>query len=43
VEFNKEQTIAKVHYRLLYQGGEALYFKINEKWILQNAGLTWQE
>lgn len=43
VDFNNDRTIAKVNYRLVYQGGEATYIKENGKWTLKDAHLTWIE
>lgn len=41
--FNKDRTIAKINYRLVYQGGEAIYTKQNGEWKLKDAHLTWIE
>jgi len=43
IDFNNDRTIAKVNYRLVYQGGEAMYKKENGKWKFVNAHLTWIE
>ncbi len=43
IDFNKDKSLAKVYYRLVYQGGEATYKKINGKWKFINAKLTWIE
>ncbi len=43
IDFNNDRTIAKVNYRLVYQGGEANYIKQNGEWKLNNADLTWIE
>lgn len=43
IDFNNDKTIAKVNYRLVYQGGEAVYIKQNNEWKLKDAHLTWIE
>ena len=43
INFNKKRNLAKVNYRLVYQGGEAIYVKKNGKWTLKEAYLTWIE
>ena len=43
IEFNKDRTLAKINYRLVYQGGEADYKKVNGKWVFAGARLTWIE
>lgn len=43
IDFNKDRTIAKVHFRLVYQGGEANYYKENGIWKLKNSYMTWIE
>ncbi len=43
IDFNQGRTIAKVNYRLIYQGGEAIYIKQNGEWKLKDAHLTWIE
>ena len=43
IDFNKDRTIAKVNYRLVYQGGEAVYIKQNGEWQFKEAYLTWIE
>jgi hypothetical protein len=43
IDFNNDKTIAKVNYRLVYQGGEATYIKQNGEWNLKDAHLTWIE
>lgn len=43
IVFNKDRTLAKVNYRLVYQGGEAIYKKVSGRWNFLNAHLTWIE
>ena len=43
IDFNKDLTLAKVNYRLGYQGGEATYKRHNGKWIFIDGHLTWIE
>ena len=43
IQFNKDITLARVNYRLVYQGGYAIYKSENGKWQLQDAKLTWIE
>lgn len=43
IDFNENKTIAKVHYRLGYEGGAALYKKQDSKWKMQEFQLIWIE
>lgn len=43
VTFDKEMKYAKVDFRMVYEGGEALLKKDNGKWILISAKRTWIE
>lgn len=43
ISFNSDRTIARVNFRLVYQGGEAIYKKQNGQWILEKSKLTWIE
>ncbi len=41
--FDKERKTALIYFRLIYEGGEALYKKIDNKWTLVESKLTWIE
>jgi len=41
--FNKNLDFAKVYFRLVYEGGEAILKKENGKWQLLSSRLTWIE
>lgn len=41
--FNKEREIALVFFRMVYEGGEALYKKMDGKWTLIDSKLNWIE
>ena len=41
--FNKRLTKAKIHFRVGYQGGEALIGKRDNKWIITESKETWIE
>lgn len=43
IRFNKSLTKAAVDFRLFYQGGTALYERINNKWKLKKSSLIWIE
>jgi hypothetical protein len=43
VDFNNDRTVANVHFRLVYQGGVAIYIRENGKWTLKDSHLTWIE
>lgn len=43
ITFDKYMKYAKVDFRLVYEGGEALLKKEGEKWILINSKRTWIE
>ncbi|MFV0538726.1 MAG: hypothetical protein ACK5M3_15385 [Dysgonomonas sp.] len=43
IVFDKEMKYAKVFFRIVYQGGEALLKKENGKWHLVSSKLTWIE
>lgn len=43
VTFDKEMKYAKVDFRMVYEGGEALLKNDNGKWILVSAKRTWIE
>jgi hypothetical protein len=40
---DKERETALVYFRMVYEGGEALYKKIDNKWALIESKLTWIE
>lgn len=41
--FNKNLTMAKVFFSVGYQGGETIFVKENEKWIIKESKATWIE
>ncbi len=41
--FDKNRKTALVYFIMVYEGGEALYKKIDNKWTLVNSKLTWIE
>ncbi len=41
--FDKKRETALIHFRMVYEGGEALYKKIDNKWTLIDSKLTWIE
>ncbi len=43
IDFNNDRTLARINYRLVYQGGVAFYSKQNGIWKLEDAYLTWIE
>ncbi|MEA4850044.1 MAG: hypothetical protein VB126_01125 [Paludibacter sp.] len=43
ITFDKEMKYAKVEFRMVYEGGEALLKKEGEKWIIINSHITWIE
>lgn len=43
ITFDKEMKYARVCYRMVYEGGEAILKKDNEKWKLISAKRTWIE
>jgi|JI8StandDraft_1071087.scaffolds.fasta_scaffold06768_2 hypothetical protein len=43
ITFDKEMKYAKVDYRMVYEGGEALLEKQNDKWVIIHAERTWIE
>ena len=43
IDFNNDRTIAKVNYRLVYQGGKVIYIKQNGKWKWKDAYLIWSQ
>lgn len=41
--FDKEMQYAKIYFRIVYEGGEAILKKEEDKWIIQSSQITWVE
>ena len=41
--FNKDLTLAKINFRIGYQGGESIYLKKDGNWITKSSEITWIE
>lgn len=43
IVFDEDRTRALVHFRIVYEGGEAVFEKEGDAWVLRSSGLTWIE
>ncbi|MBN2092147.1 hypothetical protein JW964_21185, partial [candidate division KSB1 bacterium] len=43
IEFNKDKNYARVNFKLVYEGGEAIFIKQNNEWIMKKSYRTWIE